>query len=359
MLFRVRKEAIDAAVRNDDKKLAKILKYKIKAEETKLMFDKIKRCRGNSNYGLSRIKVPSETEDEWITIDTPLEIETKLMKRNQKHFGQAKGTFPTVPSFCEKVDWGSSTHTADLILEGDYTEDQLNEVTSKFVSYMKRKTEFDEIPAIITILEWEGKIKAWKESTSTSPSGFHLGHSKALIANHGLTRESSEAAKLEAKQKTLVAWQVELINVGITNQHTFERLKVVVNVMILKTPGDVRIHRLCVVRLYKHDYTLLLAVKWRQLIQSCDEKNVLHPHQYGAVLGRNLVTPIILEELQFEISRASKRPLIHNDYDATACYDKIIMNLAGLIARGYEQNRSIVFINKNTLKKAKYVFKTK
>ena len=127
------------------------------------MLNKVKCCQGNSTSGLSRIKVPLETEDEWITIDTPVEIETKLLECNQKHFGQAKGTFPTVPSFCKKVDWGSLTHTTDLILKGNYNEDQLNKVTQDFVSYMKRKTELDKIPAVITILEWEEKIKAWKE----------------------------------------------------------------------------------------------------------------------------------------------------------------------------------------------------
>ena len=90
----------------------------------------------------------------------------------------------------------------------------------------------------------------------------------------------------------------------------------------------------------------------------CDKKNLLHPNQYGAVPGKNSVTPTILEELQYEISRASKRPLIHNDYDASACYDRIIMNMAGLIARGHGQHRSIVFINGKTLQEAKYVLKT-
>ena len=102
-----------------------------------------------------------------------------------------------------------------------------------------------------------------------------------------------------------------------------------------------------------------MAIKWRKLLKRCDEKNLLHPHQFGAVPGKNSVTPTVIEELQYEISRASKRPLVHNDFDATACYDRIVMNLAGLISRSYGQHRSIVFINGNTLLQAKYVLKTK
>ena len=35
---------------------------------------------------------------------------------------------------------------------------------------------------------------------------------------------------------------------------------------------------------------------------------------------------------RYEISQASKRPLVHLDYDATACYDRIILPMASLIS---------------------------
>ena len=69
--------------------------------------------------------------------------------------------------------------------------------------------------------------------------------------------------------------------------------------------------------------------------------------------------PTILEELQCETSRVSKRPLVHNNYDATSCYDRIIMNLAGLIARNYGKHKAIVFINRNTLLQVICILKTK
>jgi hypothetical protein len=31
---------------------------------------------------------------------------------------------------------------------------------------------------------FEEKLKSWRESTSTSPSGLHLGHYKALLTRH-------------------------------------------------------------------------------------------------------------------------------------------------------------------------------
>ena len=50
----------------------------------------------------------------------PQEIEKHLLKRNQTHFGQARGTVPATSPFSEHIDWAASTHEADLILEGEY-----------------------------------------------------------------------------------------------------------------------------------------------------------------------------------------------------------------------------------------------
>ena len=102
--------------------------------------------------------------------------------------------------------------------------------------------------------------------------------------------------------------------------------------MILKQPGNHKIHRLRVIHLYEHDYNLLLAVKWHSLIHHCVSTKKFNPGQYSGVLGHDAITPTIIEEFQYEISRASKRPLVHLDYDATACYDRIILPIACLIS---------------------------
>lgn len=258
----------------------------------------------------------------------------------------------------EKIDLGASTHTAELILEGDYNDQELNSTTKLLVSQIQKKTELDSIPGIINEMEWKEKIQNWKESTSTSPSGFQLTHSKSLLAKHNLKEDSPEGITLEHQQATLIKWQVELLNAAIINKHSYNRWQTVVTIMILKTPGDTRIHRLRVIHLYEQDYNLLLAIKWRALIQTANKKGIINPGQYGGIPGSSSVTPTIIEELQYEVTRASKQPLVHLDYDATACYDRIVMNLAGLIARGFGQHRSIVFINGNTLQQAQYRLKT-
>ena len=128
--------------------------------------------------------------------------------------------------------------------------------------------------------------------------------------------------------------------------------------MILKQPGNHKIHRLCIIHLYEHDYNLLLTMKWRSLIQHCVHTRKFNPGQYRGLPGHDAITPTIIEEFQYEISRASKRPLVHLDYDATACYDRIILPMASNISQAHEQHRSIVLINATTLKSARYLIKT-
>ena len=158
----------------------------------------------------------------------------------------------------------------------------------------------------------------------TSPSSFHLSHSKALVAKHDLSPRSPEYAALEEQREQLIQWQVDLFNVAIKNQYSFHRWQSIVNVMILKQPGNHKIHRLHVIHLYEHDYNLLLAVKWCSLIHHCVHTKTFNPGQYRGLPGHDAITPTVIKEFQYKISRASKRPQVHLDYDDTACYDRII-----------------------------------
>ena len=68
--------------------------------------------------------------------------------------------------------------------------------------------------------------------------------------------------------------------------------------------------------------------------------------------------PTLINEFQNEICHASRRPLVHLDYDATSCYDRITLNMANIISRSFGLHRNITTINATTLQKAKYMLKT-
>ena len=61
----------------------------------------------------------------WASTEAPALAEKHLLERNQDRFGQAHGSFPTVPTFSEFADWAASTHQAGLALEGDYDDEAI------------------------------------------------------------------------------------------------------------------------------------------------------------------------------------------------------------------------------------------
>ena len=85
---------------------------------------------------------------------------------------------------------------------------------------------------------------------------------------------------------------------------------------------------------------------------------LLHPEQYGGVLGRDSITPAYIEELQWEVTRATRQPIVKTDFDATSCYDRIIPSLASLVCRAFGQHHLLCNLHAENLRQANYLLKT-
>ena len=96
------------------------------AEETKEMLRQLRSLQNRPDSGITTVEVPSNGDlttahckdcTSWSLLTDPVEIRQALICRNRLHFGQAHGTFPTIPPFTNAVDWTASTPDADAILE--------------------------------------------------------------------------------------------------------------------------------------------------------------------------------------------------------------------------------------------------
>ena len=72
--------------------------------------------------------------------------------------------------------------------------------------------------------------------------------------------------------------------------------------MIFKETGNYQIHRLRVIHIYEADFNLLLAVKWRQLLQSADLLGLINEGLFGGRPGCEAQSLTFLEELKYDIS---------------------------------------------------------
>jgi hypothetical protein len=127
---------------------------------------------------------------------------------------------------------------------------------------------------------------------------------------------------LESNRKKMLDAQITLINHAITQKHVFERWKKLANFMVFKEPGNTKIHRLRVIHLYEADLNLILGVKWRALNHHGIDSHLFSPWQFGGLPGRDALTPVFLEDIQLEISRASNTTLCCTDLTLPAVMTK-------------------------------------
>jgi hypothetical protein len=343
-----------------DKAGAKGIKKILKAEETKEIQRQLKWAMPRTDAGITAVRVPTDGDystdhckkcNSWQTLDDPTEVQEALQHRNQVHFGQADGTFPTSPQFTDHIHWMASTIMADMILNGEdpFKDFDILDIARELLASFAHSSPLHVVSDEVTLEEWTGKMKFWKETTSTSPSGMHLGHHKTLIKpfhpENPPVGTPPELLELEAHRQDIAQAQVDWLNLAIKNQYTYKRWHNVVNFLHAKEPGIPRCHKLRVIHLYEADHNALIGIKWRQLIHHVTDNRLLSPWQCRAFPGREAHTPVLLEELPWEITRTSRRPLLHMDFDASSCYDRIIPSLSSLVSRSYGQHRKTCFIH--------------
>ena len=354
-----------------NKKKARILRNLKKAEEMRHLFQKIQTLRNVRNSsGITRIEIPTDPSvdpkkcTEWQIIDVPTEILHHLQARNRSHFGQAHNTpFTQAPLSDDLGFTGNSIH-ADAILEGTYDLSALPPPVQLLIAHLQHHDpcpQARQLLPVITDTEYIGKLTSWSESTSTSPSGLHLGHYKALIARHeysDLHPDEPLRIQWDQMQSDLRHVHLTLLNYALQRGYSYVRWQQVSNAMIFKEENNIQIHRTRVIHIYEADYNLAIGLQWRSALYKSEDLLHLNPGQYGSRPNRNAHDPIFIEEFQFEISRATRKSLVQINYNATSCYDRIIPNLAALVSRKSGVPPSVVLSNITTLLNAKYRLKT-
>lgn len=183
---------------------ARLLRRLQRAEEIKAMIAKIRAARtSGSRHGVTSIEIPVHPDEDpktctaWQVIDVPSEVVEQIQRRNRAHFGQAHGTPLTVPPLESDLGFCGDGPGGEAILNGTYDTSSYEDNVKLLIQHLQQVHDVAQHPSYYpTIREEElvGKLKIWKESTTTSPSGLHLGHYKALIARHQYSEDESDLA---------------------------------------------------------------------------------------------------------------------------------------------------------------------
>ena len=132
-----------------------------------------------------------------------------------------------------------------------------------------------------------------------------------------------------------------------------------INVMIEKDTGSPNLNRLRIIHLFEADYNLLLKLLWgSRLVRKAIDLDLLHPCQHGSVPTQTTMDAIMLTQLSTDLSRICKTNLARFDNNASACYDRIIINLAMLAARRCGMPTHAVQMHADALQFMRYAVKT-
>ncbi|KAI2509161.1 hypothetical protein MHU86_5280 [Fragilaria crotonensis] len=327
---RQRKIAVlEATGKQADKESATRLRHMKKAEDIKQLFRKISGVRKNKlRQGVTRIEIPLHPDDnpkmctEWRQIDVPTEIVRLLQERNRAHFGQAKGTPFTVAPLLDDLGFCGDRPSSTRILDGTYQlrtndDDDVSKNVRLLLQHMTQVHEMAASPSFPTISmdDFMSKLRVWSESTTTSPSGLHLGHYKALIARHSYSSDLPDDEltpefrrnrdELDMMQNDLRTLHLNLLNYALERGYSYKRWQTIANTILFKDPDNVRLHRTRVIHIYEADFNLALGIKWRIQMYQAEALAALNDGQYGSRPRRNATDPVFIEELQCEISRHS------------------------------------------------------
>lgn len=310
-----------------------------------------------------------KTCTEWRQVDVPTEVIEQLRQRNRRHFGQADGTPFTVAPLRDQLGYCGDGPEADHILSGRYKYPAgMDSDVQRVIQHLQISDELASMRVYPTISkeDYVGKLKAWRESTVTSPSRMHLGHYKAMIAKHSyseIPEDESEEHKqqheaLTFMQSEILRVHLILMNYALERGYSYMRWRNVANSVLFKEPGNIKIHRTRIIHIYGADYNLMLGLKWQSALLQAEAYDQLNSGQYGSRPKRTAIDPVFLEELQLEMSRITRKTMILTNYDATACYNRIIPNLAMLASRRFGVPREVTLSNARTLEHTDYRIRT-
>eukprot|EP00957_Ditylum_brightwellii_P140240 10685465-Ditylum_brightwellii.AAC.1 len=210
----------------------------------------------------------------------------------------------------------------------------------------------------ITCDMWNGKVAAWHESTTTLPSGCHLGHFKALIRHFEEDLNTDEGKIMYQKQIDLIDAHIVLLNYAQDHWYSFKRWQNIVNIVIAKLLGCDKIHLIRILCLFEAGYSLFLGINWQELVATAEQRGLLNQGLYGGQKGYDAKTLLLIKELKYDISYSSRKSLMNFDNDAASCYDRILPNVSSLVAQKFGLHKNVPFTHATTLEQAKYCLKT-
>jgi hypothetical protein len=352
-------QTLDEAIAESEQAREKAIRNIIRSQEKLQSFARLRQIfKPKSQSGLAHLLIATETangNNEWETVAHPETIHEMLRQRNIQHFGMAHGT-PCTHAPLTRCNWEADFHESEQLIEGklpDAFGNLKNKYLEKLIHHIQDLPQLPEIDCQLTPDEVSQGFRKWREATSTSPSGCHLGLRR--IASYCYQDEETEKLKTG-----ILLVQTQIINLPLRHGFSPHRWQKVVNAMIKKIPNHPYINKLRVIHLLEADYNLCLkAIFGQKLTWNCEEHKALGDVQNGFRPGRSTLGKIITNELMTEYNRRMRINSYIIMMDIAGCFDRLIPSITSILNRKNGVSKQAVQMHGKTLRNAQYYLKTK
>jgi hypothetical protein len=167
------------------------------------VYASIRRVMKPSEYraGLTMVKVPTENGGFETIVDTK-SIEEKLLERNKQHYAQAENTEMASPETRDLMGPSGTTDFCDQVLKGTADLTAFSPSLQAIFQQLENPPDV-KIDYVISYDDFKDALNCWKEKTSTSPSGRHLGHYISLMTKIGDDTDALGESLLQLHHKML------------------------------------------------------------------------------------------------------------------------------------------------------------
>eukprot|EP00957_Ditylum_brightwellii_P017976 1354292-Ditylum_brightwellii.AAC.1 len=144
--------------------------------------------------------------------------------------------------------------------------------------------------------------------TTSSPSGRHYGHYKAVLTN-------SSICIVHTIMMTLP------FRFGFT-PHRWQKA---IDIMLEKDLADSKINRLRIIVIVEVDMNLIIKIIWnKHLAPTSDSSNFLSPVQFGNKKGKTSLDTLLLKIITMDCLRLFRLSGAVLNNNAMACYNRMI-----------------------------------
>jgi len=294
-----------------------------RSEESRRIYHNIKELLGKQQQIFTQVDIlnPSiENNHPHTTLTQQLDIEQEILSRNRRHSLQSYQTpFLSNSMLHEAISPEKENNKLDQFLEGSFLTDEisphgLNENQRQWVKELKRIID-SEISLALSVEDFKYFFSAKQECTASSPSGRHMGHYCTLLKC------------LRNNNPTLPQLIIDIAYTSLITASSLNWWQTASQIMLEKGKGRF-IDNLRMIQLCEADLNFVIHCIWgHRLIRHATKNKLLNESRY-AIPGQTCNNAVINKILFFDLSRQSLTPGVLSDFDATAAFDRVIIELS-------------------------------